>query len=265
MRKGIFIVGIVVILVGVGILTLGLATLSQTSSIPPPAITSQSGQVLAISPPFVGSGTVNLAWSGANQSFRFEVFQCSDSSCSSPASTTPLATGGGPSGTASFTGSGGTSYAVLTTSQVTTNSVPVTISLSGLTLLELIGIIVAAVGGAVAALGFLLKAKPKRVVRAAPAAEEEKFVTKPFQQTEDAAAASYVAPPVRVEPQYEGSEKPVYFQPSEEDAAAAESAGAASTPTGGGRPPIKCTHCGTLNEAWVTNCRKCTRPLSHTG
>lgn len=258
MRKGILVVGVIVALLGVGLLLLGLAGLSTSTSMPSP----QTHQVLQITPGLVGSGSATLTWSGANSSFRFSVYQCSDSSCNSQASSTPLAEGAGASGSTSFDVSGGTTYAIVVTSLVTSNSVPVTIALSGISVAELLGIIVLALGAVVAVLGFLLKAKPKRVAAAAPA-PEPMFVTKPFTGSQEASVTSVAPPPVRVEPRHEGSEKPVFFEQPEGEAAAAT--GPSGPTPGSNRPPITCSHCGTLNEPWLVNCRKCRRPLSRTG
>ncbi len=39
----------------------------------------------------------------------------------------------------------------------------------------------------------------------------------------------------------------------------------AAGPTPGVRANQVCTYCGTTNEAWLTNCRQCKRPLASTG
>jgi hypothetical protein len=202
MRKGILVAGIAVALIGVGILALGLTALTATETIPPPS----TGSLLVISPSILGGGTATLTWSDANQTFRFAVYQCTDSSCNSLASNAPLANGAGASGSKSFPVNGGTSYAVKVESQDTTNNVPVTITVSGLGFLMLIGIAIAAVGGILAIVGVLMRAKPKpKAPPPAPAAPAPMFVTKPFRDTQGAAATAYTPAPPRVERSGEGA------------------------------------------------------------
>jgi hypothetical protein len=64
-----------------------------------------------------------------------------------------------------------------------------------------------------------------------------------------------------VPPAEPSSTTPKYYTPEEgEVVAPAASAPAASGP----RPPIKCPHCGAMNQPWLTNCRACSWPLAQT-
>ena len=148
MRKGLFVAGLVVLILGGILIGVTFVVNSSQNTIPNPS----TGQALEFSPNFIGSGTVSLSWSQATSQFRFSVYQCQSSACSSPRSTSPLANGAGASGTVSFTASGGQYYIIVP--QANTNAVPVTIQLSGgLTPLLLIGIVVLAIGAVIAFLG----------------------------------------------------------------------------------------------------------------
>jgi hypothetical protein len=259
MRTGIFAIGLVVLVLGVILLAVSIVGLPQANSIPP-----QSVGGLSISPPFLGSGTVNLAWSGANSQFRVSVYSCGSSQCTSiPSANNLVANGAGASGTLSFTASGGQYYLAVSNPQ-TSITVPVTITATGgLTLLSVIGIALLVVGAVVAVLGFRMKAKVK-----APAAEEapqkEMFSlsSTPFTDQETgpaAAAASNTSSSMRERSEPTGPIGPVYFTGGE----SGPQATAASS--GSKRAPIKCPSCGAMNDPWLTTCRTCRRPLARTG
>jgi hypothetical protein len=264
MRKGVFVAGIVLLFIGGLIVGISFLTDSSSNTIPSPA----THQALTFSPNFIGSGTVALSWSDATSQFRFQVYQCASSSCSAPASSSPVANGAGASGTVSFTASGGQYF--LIDAQQNGDAVPVTITLSGgLTPLLLVGIVVAVLGAAVAFLGYRAKAKPKTIYEEDHAPKRDSFVTTsmPFtgeQEATAASAGSAASASSRERTESPESTSPVYFQPAEGQ----ESYGSnepAAAPKGGVRPPIKCPSCGAMNEPWITNCRNCRRPLSSTG
>ncbi|MCI4335535.1 MAG: hypothetical protein L3K04_07930 [Thermoplasmata archaeon] len=139
-------------------------------------------------------------------------------------------------------------------------------TVSGLTLLLLLGIVLLIAGVLVLVLGALAKAKPKVVYEEE---QEEKFHIGPMAKdpnAEPAAAASTpppprpkpTAPPVEYRPERPAparymKETEPYAMPNEPPTAGSE------------RPQLTCRKCGTVNEPWVTNCRNCKRPLSHTG
>ena len=58
------------------------------------------------------------------------------------------------------------------------------------------------------------------------------------------------------------AQAPVYF--TDPDAAATPKS-APTAPTGGQRPSLVCSYCGTSNEPWLNTCRKCKRMLLTTG
>ncbi|MCI4359853.1 MAG: hypothetical protein L3J95_05495 [Thermoplasmata archaeon] len=264
MRTGLFVVGVVVLILGVIVVGASFALSSNSTTIPTPA----TGQVnhLKITPSFIGSGTIGISWSGATSQFRFSVFPCSNSACSSW-DPSPAANGAGASGSVSFSVSGSTIYVLVPTQNA--NAVPVTVQQSGgLTPLLLIGIIILVVGALVAVVGFRARAKPKTIYEDEVAPKRDSFVTTstPFTgvQQGPAASATSAAPQYRPDaPEHTG---PVFFQPTEgEESYGSNQPAPPTPPTGGVRPPIKCPSCGAMNEPWITNCRNCRRPLSSTG
>jgi YVTN family beta-propeller protein len=58
------------------------------------------------------------------------------------------------------------------------------------------------------------------------------------------------------------STAPQYFSQPEEEAV--EAPKAAPAPSEGPRPPVKCPHCGAMNQPWLINCRNCSWPLAET-
>ncbi|MCI4349434.1 MAG: hypothetical protein L3J93_04370 [Thermoplasmata archaeon] len=266
MRRGVFLIGVTLIAVGAIIALLSVVLSSFSVAIPATSGPS-AGQVgpLAVTPPgLVGSGSITMSWNGAPSAFRFQIYQCSDATCAQRG-TTPVATGGGSSGTVSFDVNSGTTYVVL--AQANTNAVPSTWQLTGLTFLSLIGIVIAIGGGALAFAGYRMKA-PRRATLAATEAPEQRemFSTKPFKDLQVGAASQFVGEhSERVRAGAAQPSGPVYFQPSEPE----ELYGAGDTPTAapakGVRPPVKCSYCGEMNEPWITNCRRCRRPMTSTG
>ncbi len=219
------ILGIVVLVIGVLILALSYTVFDQYSETIPN--TSASGSILVLTPQILGGGTVKLSWSGASSNTSVTVFGCTDSTCSSLSSTTPVAKGTGGSGSLSFSVSGYSAYAVAETGNP--GSLSATAAVEGLSVLGVIGIVLAIVGA-------ILVAIPVRA--RAPVMEDD----------------STAAPPE----DEEGAEETVVA------AAPAPAAAASAAPGPGARPPIKCANCGTMNEPWITNCRWCKRPLTST-
>ncbi|HEV2317457.1 MAG TPA: hypothetical protein VGV89_07785 [Thermoplasmata archaeon] len=260
MRRAVFVVGVLLVIVGVILLGLGYYAISATQS-----TSVQAGS--ALEPPtasFVGGVTVSISWSGGSSSTQVFLTSSNGVCPGNPGST---AHGSGASG--SFTASlasGTTYYLYACSSSNPATSVPETISVtysdSGLSYLMLIGIIVAVLGAVVAILG--LRMKP-----AVKAAESPEDVTPPEEAPYEMPAPITSSGPtpqptagrpppvgVRSEPP-----EPQRFMPaSEPETNAAPSA----PPQGGARPPRICSFCGTSNEPWVTNCRKCKRPLAST-
>jgi hypothetical protein len=260
MRKGIFAVGIVVLLLGVILLAVSIIGIPQAASIPP-----QSVGGLTINPQFIGSGSVNLAWSGANAQFRVSVYSCGSSQCTSiPSANDLVADGAGGSGSLSFTATGGQYYLAVSNPQ-TSITVPVTLTASGgLTILSLVGIALLVVGAVVAFLGVRMKAKLKaRAAEEAPQKEMFSLSSTPFTEQETgpaAAAAASTSSGMREREEPTGPIGPVYFTGGEPAPAAG-----ASAPSGSKRAPLKCPSCGAMNDPWLTVCRSCRRPLARTG
>jgi YVTN family beta-propeller protein len=60
-----------------------------------------------------------------------------------------------------------------------------------------------------------------------------------------------------------GSVAPKYYEPAEPEAAPQPLTPTPAFPSGA-RPPVKCPHCGQMNQPWLTNCRNCSWPLAET-
>ena len=221
MRKGLLVAGIIVLVLGVLLAAYGFAVLN-TSSVTIPG----NGSVEEFSVPSVGSAGVTISWSGAPSGTTVNVVQC-ENACQTLGSET--AAGSGSTGSVSFTASSGTTYGIYATGA--SNGVPSTVKVTGITILDLIGIVLLVLGAVLALLGVRMKA---RAPRPEPMAA-------PMPAAVDAPAdddVTVVAPP-----------------PSQ----------AAVAPVAGQRANLTCSHCGTVNEPWLTNCRKCKRPLTSTG
>jgi uncharacterized membrane protein/ribosomal protein L40E len=230
MRRGLVVVGIVLLLLGVVAAVVPMVVPANTS-IPP----ANSAQILTLN--IIGSGTVTITWSGADSGTMVSVYQCSSSDCSS---TSQIASGSGSSGALSFSASGGTTYAINEVG--TSSSVAATLAVVGVTPLVLIGIILVVVGLVLLVFGWRTTAKPRSAASTRPVgAQEGLWSTAPAQGIP---ASS---------PGAEGSGGHIM---EAADAPAALS---------GTRPTRICDHCGTPNEPWITNCRKCMRPLASTG
>jgi hypothetical protein len=209
MRKGLLIVGIVVLLIGAALLAVGFSS-SLTTSVP-------SGECLDVTPNTLGSDPVTISWNGVSSTSTLSLYAADD--CSG----TPIASGTGGSGSFTATLTSGTTYGI----GVTSGTASVTVANHGFSVLQLIGVIILVVGLLLAAVGAIRK--PKVAAVAAPQTAAE---------VSDAATAA-------------GSD--VYT-------AGPDAAG----PTPGSRADQVCNHCGTVNEAWLTNCRSCKRPLAST-
>ena len=230
MRRGIVIVGILLLVIG--LILVVLPFLQSTSYNIPPYPSSNT-----LSPQIVGSGSMSVSWSGASSNTHVVVFPCSGGVCS--AQSTPIVNQSGASGSFSFNVQGGSSYAV--TEFGSAAPVAATITISGFTYGQIAGIALLVVGAALAVVGF--RARP----RGAPAEEP---VSAPVESPapQPSPSATPASPPV-----------PEVIYGSEPSPAPAASTSAAGT-----RPSRTCGSCGTVNEPWITNCRKCKRPLAST-
>lgn len=233
------ILGLVVLILGVALIALGYTVLGAlpNQNIPP----ASSGSEAALTPTIYGSGTLSVSWSGAASGTSVQMYSCPDTACSGSYTVSQLtlvASGSGGSGSFSASVQGGRTY--LLTESGTAGGLSVSASVTGFGNAALIGVILAVVG---AILVVLPSRAPKPVEEAPAAPEVEETIVAPTM-----AAPTVSAPSVAQAP------------------AAATGSGPSSVVGGAapGRAPLKCAHCGTLNEPWITNCRWCKRPLSST-
>jgi hypothetical protein len=229
MRKGLVVIGVVLLILGV--LVAGLSyqqTTGTTIPTSPSALSLTLGTVIA--------GTMTVSWTGGGSSETINVFQCSSSSCGATGS--PIAVGHGDSGSLSFGVSSGATYAI----QATGSPASATVQISGFGIATFIGIILAAIGSFLLVIGIV--AKPR--VRAAP---------------EEVAPPTAAAAP----PSFAGETpgQTWHTGPRGQETimkARVETPQAAQ----GTLQSIKCASCGTMNEPWLHNCRWCQRPLETT-
>ena len=251
MRRGMFIAGLVVLVLGILLVVVGLVVQSgsQTQYVP-------GGSALSLTPNSVGSASLSLSWSGGSSST--EIYVATGTLACPPGGV--VAQGQGASGSISATLSSGTTYYVLAcTSSGAGASVDVSYTTSSFSILMLIGVIIAVLGAVVAVLGVRLKPRVRPVVSVSrePVSEVPAY-TMPTPIGPDSQYSQPV-PPVGVRP--ETPPPPARFMPASEPVPNSQT----SPPPGGVRENVVCASCGTVNEPWITNCRKCRRPLSHTG
>lgn len=229
MRRGLLIVGIILLVIG---LILVVLPFLQSTSYNIPQYPSST----TVTPQIVGSGSLTVSWNGASSNTHVVVFPCNGGTCS--AQSTPLVNQSGASGSFSFNVQGGSSYAI--TEFGSAAPVPATITVGGLSYGQLAGIALLIVGVALALVG--ARSRSRSIAPEEPSA--------PVERPAPEATATPVAasPPV-----------PEVIYGSDASTAAPPSASSAA-----GRPSRTCGNCGTVNEPWITNCRKCKRPLAST-
>ena len=226
MNRGLVITGVVLLVLGVATAGYSIAAPHTATIYLYPTDTNPFPQVLTPS-------TLTLSWSGGSSSTSVELFECPTSACDRIASV--LVNQSGASGSFTATLQPGQTYAL---TAFGSTSVSASFTVSGLTVLVLVGLVLAIVGVVVMVLGWTRK-------RRAPAEPVEAWES-------TAASGAAPAPPERA---------------AETAAQAEASAASSSTPApaeSGGRANRQCGHCGTMNEPWITNCRKCKRPLAST-
>jgi uncharacterized membrane protein len=230
MRKGLFVVGIVLLLIGAAVA--GYANFRTA-----PETLTDTG-VLEVTPFLIGSGTLTVSWSGASSSTTVSVYDCSNNACAGASPPPTLASATGASGSIAVSVSSGKTYGIAESGDA--NGVSANLGISGLSGLVLGGIILVIIGVLLVALSF----RAKRA-RAAPVSM---------------AAAPAVASDVYTSDTPMNTGGTGFESPPTTDPTAAAAAGVT-----GGRANRVCTSCGTVNEPWLTNCRKCKRPLANTG
>ncbi|MCI4344782.1 MAG: hypothetical protein L3J87_04075 [Thermoplasmata archaeon] len=264
MRVAPLLAGVVAVLLGVV-----LIALTFVSS---PVVIPASGFAPVTAHP-LSSGTMTVSWSGAPSGYAVGVYHCSSqctftsmSQCSGLPCTSaggPIATGHGTSGSVTFAVDSSSTYDLV--AQGSSLPIAASASLSGLTLLMLLGVILAILGVVLFVLARGGGTKSPSAMGSAEGAEEESpaeeeddgvrweapvapppvVVAAPPKPAQPPARTAYVAPP-----------PPPRDEPEEEEAAPAAPFKA--------RPPIICAKCGATNEPWLTQCRNCKRPLTST-
>lgn len=259
MRKGLFIAGIVVLVIGVLCLVGGYLVVSAPSSVTISCGSAGCSPVGTLSTNGVSGATLSVSWSGADPSTAvyFTTVGNAAPTCSSP--TGVVGHGSGASGSFSASMTSGTNYYLYACGPAS-SAVTLSYTAVGLSYLMLIGIVLLVIGAIITVLGFRAKARAP-----APAPPEEEVGAAepaPYAVPEPITSTSAPEPTrepigVRATPP-----EPVRFMPA---SAPEPSSNASSPPAPGQERPMKvCAKCGTVNEPWITNCRKCKRPLGST-
>jgi hypothetical protein len=227
MRKGLLVVGIILLIIG--LLAAGL-TFQQSSSVTIPQ--SPSAEVATLGS--VTAGSMTVSWSGGTSASVIDVY--AGSACGSGSA---VASGTGGSGSFTFSVTGGATYALCTTAGPTVSA---TIQIDGFVPVTFVGIVLAAIGAFLLVVGIMAKprtrAAPSEVAPATPAAG---------------------AGPRRAQMPSSPS-----ASPEGDQGYIMQAAPVAPDVAQGNRPMIKCASCGTLNQPWLHNCRQCQRALTST-
>ena len=253
MRRGLFIVGLVLAILGAGLLAWGV--IQTMTSVSAPDFASTGSAPCVSFPSMVSSGPVTVSWSGADSSTSVHVIEFGPGGCSTPTGTTW--TQNGSSGSLSFTAQVGNAYAI---TQTGNSGLTLNVQIGAITYTQIIGAVLLVPGAALAGLGAGMrpKVRPEDAMAETAAAPEETAETAP-----SASPAAYAAPPPP--PPASGAAAPGAAVAGAAAGSAAASAPAApAAPTDTGRPPILCGHCGKWNEPWLSTCRYCKRPLMST-
>ncbi|MFI5415512.1 MAG: hypothetical protein ACHQ16_07685 [Candidatus Lutacidiplasmatales archaeon] len=229
MRKGLVIVGIVLLVLGV--LAAGL-TFQQSSSVAVPV----SPNAVAATLNTVIDGTMTVSWSGGTSGETFSVYDCPAANCQNAGN--PIATGHGGSGSLSFAVASGGTYGFSVSGGPSVNA---TVQTDGFVILTFVGIILAAIGSFLLVVGIV--GKPR--MRAAPAEVAPAAEPAPPSFAGETAGQTWVAGP-------RGPETIMKARVEAEQ------------PAQGSQQYIKCASCGTMNEPWLHNCRWCQRALEST-
>ena len=161
MRRGIVIVGIVLLVIGL-LLIAGayvVQSMGTTQSVP-------AGSAWELSPSTIGAASVSISWSGAGSGGS--VYLTSGTpACSSPGGV--VAQGSGDSGSFTATLSPGTTYSLYACSGGSFASASFTYTATGLSVLLILGIVLFLVGAVVTLLGMRARS---RMTEPEPAAME---------------------------------------------------------------------------------------------
>ncbi|HKV89675.1 MAG TPA: hypothetical protein VJQ43_00560 [Thermoplasmata archaeon] len=231
MRKGLVIIGVILLIVGVAAAGLTYQQTQTLSQIP------SSGSIFVASIGSVTDGSMTLAWSGGNASSVVSVYQCSSATCANLGP--QVARGSGGSGSVTFSIAAGGFYGIDSSGG---SALSATVTTDGFVPLTFIGVALAAIGAFMLVLGAMARAR----VRPAPAEVPEPTGSAASEPgLESGAGASATAA--------EGDQGYIM-----------QAAKPAADPPQSPGQMIKCASCGTLNEMWLHNCRWCKRPLTTT-
>jgi eukaryotic-like serine/threonine-protein kinase len=258
MRRGLFIGGVALLVVGLllVVVSFALQAMPTTEQIP-------AGSAAEITPTGVGGASLAVSWSGGDATTQTYLVSGTPA-CGSPSNV--VAHGSGASGSFSASITSGTTYYLYACHSLagvsTYETAQFSYSATGISILVLVGIVLAVIGAVLSVLGF--RGQPKmrpaeESVEEAGGAESEpaSAYAVPAPMMPESPPASQSAPiGSRAEPA-----PPPRFMP----ASPSTGAPAATAPGTKARPSLTCSYCGAVNEAWITNCRKCKRPLSSTG
>ena len=158
MRRGLFVGGVVVLLIGVLMVGLGYYVNANGTT-----TNVSAGQVLTLTPSTIGSASTSFKWSGAPSGATVYLIT-GTATCTSPSGV--VASGSGSSGSFSASLSPGTTYSLYACTGGSGAAASFTYSVSGISYLMLIGIIVLIIGIILLALG--MRAKKPAPVEAPP-------------------------------------------------------------------------------------------------
>jgi uncharacterized membrane protein len=154
-RWGRVVTGIVVAVIGVVVVVVALVISDGTTSVTAPA-----GSAWTITPTALTSVTASIHWSGGNATTRVWLITGTPT-CTSPSGV--VANGSGPNGSFAPTLSPGTTYSLYACSGATFQAGTFSMTVSGgLTILELVGFVVIAIGAVLVFFGVRAKS-PKRL------------------------------------------------------------------------------------------------------
>lgn len=162
MRRGIVIGGVVLVVVGLLLVVAGYELNAAGTT-----TTAPGGSAIEISPKTIGDTTLSVSWTGVPASGTVYLISGSPTCASTPSGI--IAQASGDSGSLSGTLSPGTTYSLYACNGGNGATATFTYSASGLSILMVVGIVLAIVGLVLLALGFR-GGKAKAAAAAPPAA-----------------------------------------------------------------------------------------------
>lgn len=160
MRKGLFVVGVVVLIIGIA-LAAGSVYLNQVAT----TNNLSAGQYLSLTPSSIGSTTIYLNWNSAVAGATVYIATATPN-CG--AQTGVVTSGTGASGSLSAALTSGTTYYVFACASGSLTAVNTSYTSFGISILLLVGIIIAVIGVIILVLSFRKKAAPMPATMPAP-------------------------------------------------------------------------------------------------